>query len=288
MNNGYCGVLYLVDSAVNGAMDYGASEVQWLGLQLRIEIVLCEVRKEAIAGDIQEWEIENLGLKFKIVASFVQSWFIGETVVSFKIYILWAFKWDSCLTQNPNCERGNTYFESDKGSNSVGSLTMKIDKEQKILSIRDHGIRMTMEDLIKDFKTGTSAFVEKMQTIGDFNLIGQFGDEWNEPLGRRTEIRLHLRWGVLEEDKFKEVDVEVPADEDDSEAESSERSFIEGKEVEEDGNLPGCFLRAQAIGLMPIIDQMQISVVGGLVLIRYLYKAFKLIVADPDTNPSLH
>ncbi|RZC87714.1 hypothetical protein C5167_028165 [Papaver somniferum] len=106
-----------------------------------------------------------------------------------------------------------------------------------------------------------------------------------------------------------EVDVEVPADEDDSEAESSEMSFIEGKEVEEDGNLPGCFLQAQAIGLMPMIDQMQISVVGGLVLIRYLYKgsnlyihvgwplyrryghafeAFKLILADPDTNPSLH
>lgn len=28
MNNGYCGVLYMVDSAVNGAMDYGASEAQ--------------------------------------------------------------------------------------------------------------------------------------------------------------------------------------------------------------------------------------------------------------------
>lgn len=58
MNNGYCVVLYLVDSAVNGAMDYGASEIQWLGLQLRIEIVLCAVWKEAIAGEILEWEIE--------------------------------------------------------------------------------------------------------------------------------------------------------------------------------------------------------------------------------------
>ncbi|RZC59159.1 hypothetical protein C5167_006462 [Papaver somniferum] len=34
-------------------MDYGASEVQLLGLQLRIEIVLCEVWKEAIAGDVE-------------------------------------------------------------------------------------------------------------------------------------------------------------------------------------------------------------------------------------------
>ncbi|KAK1368053.1 hypothetical protein POM88_034145 [Heracleum sosnowskyi] len=78
----------------------------------------------------------------------------------------------------------------------------------------------------------SSAFVEKMQTNGDLNLIGQFGvgfysvylvadyveviskynddkqyvweskvdgafaiseDTWNEPLGRGTEIRLHLR-----------------------------------------------------------------------------------------------
>ncbi|KAI3852611.1 hypothetical protein MKX03_025709 [Papaver bracteatum] len=54
---------------------------------------------------------------------------------------------------------------------------MKLDKEQKIMSIRDRGIRMTNEDLIKDFKTntktGTYAFVEKMQTVGDFNLIGR-------------------------------------------------------------------------------------------------------------------
>lgn len=54
MNNGQCGVLYLVDSTANGAVDYGASEMHWLGLQLRIEIVLCAVWKEAIAGNIQE------------------------------------------------------------------------------------------------------------------------------------------------------------------------------------------------------------------------------------------
>ncbi|KAK7859192.1 endoplasmin like protein [Quercus suber] len=177
-------------------------------------------------------------------------------------------------------------------------MQIKLDKEKKVLSIRDRGIGMTKEDLIKNLgtiaKSGTSAFVEKMQTSGDLNLIGQFGvgfysvylvadyveviskhnedkqyvweskadgafaiseDTWNEPLGRGTEIRLHLRdeaGEYLEESKLKElvkkysefinfpiylwatkeVDVEVPADEDDSseEEESSESSSSEEEE----------------------------------------------------------
>ncbi|KAL3514781.1 hypothetical protein ACH5RR_027498 [Cinchona calisaya] len=138
---------------------------------------------------------------------------------------------------------------------------VKLDKEKKILSIHDRGIGMTKEDLIKNLgtiaKSGTLAFVEKMQTSGDINLIGQFGvefywyvweskadgafviseDVWNEPLGRGTEIRLHLRdeaQEYLNEFKLKElvqkysefinfpiylwaskeVDVEVPGNED--------------------------------------------------------------------------
>ncbi|TKY57623.1 Endoplasmin-like protein [Spatholobus suberectus] len=188
-----------------------------------------------------------------------------------------------------------------EGDNTKLDIQIKLDKEKKILSIRDRGIGMTKEDLIKNLgtiaKSGTSAFVEKMQTSGDLNLIGQFGvgfysvylvadyvevvskhnddkqyvweskadgafaiseDTWNEPLGRGTEIRLHLKEEAgeyLEESKLKElvkrysefinfpiyiwaskeVDVEVPADEDDSsdEEDSSESSSKEESEDED-------------------------------------------------------
>ncbi|WRX29922.1 Heat shock protein Hsp90 family - like 6 [Theobroma cacao] len=178
------------------------------------------------------------------------------------------------------------------------ALQIKLDKEKKILTLRDRGIGMTKEDLIKHLgtiaKSGTSAFVEKMQSSGDLNLIGQFGvgfysvylvadyveviskhnddkqyvweskadgafaiseDTWNEPLGRGTEIRLHLRdeaQEYLEEGKLKElvkkysefinfpiyiwaskeVDVEVPAEEDESsdEEETSDSTSEEGED----------------------------------------------------------
>jgi heat shock protein beta len=190
-----------------------------------------------------------------------------------------------------------------EGDNTKLEIQIKLDKEKKILSIRDRGIGMTKEDLVKNLgtiaKSGTSAFVEKMQTSGDLNLIGQFGvgfysvylvadyveviskhnddkqyvweskadgafaiseDTWNEPLGRGTEIKIHLKEEAgeyVEEFKLKElvkrysefinfpiyiwaskeVDVEVPADEDESseEEESTEStSKEEGEDVEKD------------------------------------------------------
>ncbi|KAG2608527.1 hypothetical protein PVAP13_4NG326800 [Panicum virgatum] len=190
-----------------------------------------------------------------------------------------------------------------EGDTAKLEIQIKLDKEKKILSIRDRGIGMIKEDLIKNLgtiaKSGTSAFVEKMQSGGDLNLIGQFGvgfysvylvadyvevvskhnddkqyvvyvweskadgsfaiseDTWNEPLGRGTEIRLHLRDEAkeyLEEDKLKdlvkkysefinfpiylwstkEVDVEVPADEEEtSEEEDSNPETTKEEETEE-------------------------------------------------------
>ncbi|GJZ21704.1 endoplasmin [Tanacetum coccineum] len=89
---------------------------------------------------------------------------------------------------------------------------------------------MKKEDLSKNLRTiaksRTSAFVEKMQTCGD--LIGQFG------------VRFYLVYLVADyveviskhtDDKHN-VDVEVPADEDDSgDEEEKTRSYRGRREI---------------------------------------------------------
>ncbi|GLI59667.1 hypothetical protein VaNZ11_001606 [Volvox africanus] len=67
------------------------------------------------------------------------------------------------------------------GEGETANLEIKIwlDDVNKTLYIRDRGIGMTKDDLIKNLgtiaKSGTSAFLEQMQKGGDMNLIGQFG-----------------------------------------------------------------------------------------------------------------
>eukprot|EP00249_Psilotum_nudum_P019531 c27299_g1_i3 orf=123-2591(+) len=183
-----------------------------------------------------------------------------------------------------------------EGDDTKLEMQIKLDKAKKTLVIRDRGIGMTREDLIKNLgtiaKSGTSAFLEQMQKGGDLNLIGQFGvgfysvylvsdyveviskhnddkqyiweskadgafavseDTENDPLGRGTEIRLHLKEEAseyLQEEKLKElvkkysefinfpiylwtskdVDVEVEA----SEEEASDKSVSEEEETDED------------------------------------------------------
>ncbi|KAJ7567594.1 hypothetical protein O6H91_02G154400 [Diphasiastrum complanatum] len=197
-----------------------------------------------------------------------------------------------------------------EGDDAKLEIQIKLDKDKKILTIRDRGIGMTKEDLIKNLgtiaKSGTAAFLDKMQKGGDLNLIGQFGvgfysvylaadyveviskhnddkqyiweskadgafavaeDTENEPLGRGTEIRIHLKDDAseyLEQDKLtelvkkysefinfpiylwasKEVDVEVPADEEAEEAEEvsdeekDEKSGDESSDEEETESKP--------------------------------------------------
>lgn len=123
-----------------------------------------------------------------------------------------------------------------KGDEANLDIKISLDKENRILKIRDKGVGMTRDDLIKNLgtiaKSGTSAFLERIQKAGDLNLIGQFGvgfysvylvadyvevvtkhnddkqyiweskadgtfaiseDEDGEPLGRGTQVNIYLK-----------------------------------------------------------------------------------------------
>eukprot|EP00756_Hemistasia_phaeocysticola_P013159 Hpha_TRINITY_DN15254_c4_g1::TRINITY_DN15254_c4_g1_i1::g.65893::m.65893/K09487/HSP90B, TRA1; heat shock protein 90kDa beta len=69
--------------------------------------------------------------------------------------------------------------KNDAGVEPTMDIRIRVDKENRLLTITDGGIGMTREDLVKNLgslgTSGTKNFVEKLKESNDANFIGQFG-----------------------------------------------------------------------------------------------------------------
>jgi len=69
--------------------------------------------------------------------------------------------------------------KSDAGVEPTMDIRIKVDKENRLLTIQDGGVGMTRDDLVKNLgslgTSGTKNFVEKLKESNDANFIGQFG-----------------------------------------------------------------------------------------------------------------
>merc|ERR1719183_2765566 len=69
--------------------------------------------------------------------------------------------------------------KNDAGEEPKMDIRIKIDKENRLLTIQDGGIGMTKDDLVNHLgslgASGTKNFVEKLKESNDANFIGQFG-----------------------------------------------------------------------------------------------------------------
>uniref|UniRef100_A0A6C0J0J0 Histidine kinase/HSP90-like ATPase domain-containing protein n=1 Tax=viral metagenome TaxID=1070528 RepID=A0A6C0J0J0_9ZZZZ len=70
-------------------------------------------------------------------------------------------------------------LQNNESNNEDYKINMKIDRENKLLTIEDTGLGMSEEDLLNNLGTiarsGTKNFLKTLESKNDLNLIGQFG-----------------------------------------------------------------------------------------------------------------